>query len=102
MFVAILAIFGLSGTETGNTDVVDLIIGSNPSDNDFDDSESATGLFSSLLGATCDANTYNCADFAIQAEAQEVYKKCGGRDNDIHALDRDSDGKACVGLPQGD
>ena len=48
---------------------------------------------------TCFTNRYNCGDFATHAEAQAVYYKCGGVNNDIHRLDRDADGFACEGLP---
>jgi micrococcal nuclease len=50
-------------------------------------------------GYTCSANVYNCSDFSTHAEAQHVYLLCGGVENDIHRLDRDSDGDACESLP---
>ena len=34
-----------------------------------------------------------------QFEAQAVYWACGGRQNDVHRLDRDRDGWACEALP---
>lgn len=46
----------------------------------------------------CDTNTYNCDDFSTQAEAQAVFKKCGGVGNDVHHLDSDGDGVACETL----
>ncbi|MDP3763789.1 MAG: thermonuclease family protein [bacterium] len=48
---------------------------------------------------TCSSNTYNCTDFTTHAEAQHVFELCGGVNNDIHELDRDSDGEACETLP---
>ena len=48
---------------------------------------------------TCSFNAYNCGDFSTHAEAQEVYELCGGVSNDVHRLDRDSDGEACESLP---
>jgi len=47
----------------------------------------------------CGYNAYNCGDFATHAEAQATYEYCGGVNNDIHKLDKDSDGVACESLP---
>jgi len=47
----------------------------------------------------CDYNAYNCDAFSTHAEAQKVYKLCGGLSNDIHYLDGDGDGLACETLP---
>ena len=44
----------------------------------------------------CSADSYNCNDFTIQAEAQAVFDTCGP--GDVHQLDRDGNGKACEGL----
>jgi len=46
----------------------------------------------------CLSDTYNCADFDTQSEAQSVFDNCGGVDNDIHGLDKDGDGVVCEGL----
>jgi len=48
---------------------------------------------------SCSSNTYNCTDFTTHAEAQHVFDLCGGVGNDVHELDRDSDGDACETLP---
>jgi hypothetical protein len=40
----------------------------------------------------CRVNTYDCGDFSTRFEAQAVYMACGGRQNDVHRLDRDRDG----------
>ena len=48
---------------------------------------------------TCSSNTYNCPDFTSHAEAQALFEKCGGTENDVHQLDRDKDGVACESLP---
>lgn len=53
-----------------------------------------------LRDSMCDLNTYNCADFRTQAEAQMVMKECGTK-TDVHGLDGDDDGKACEDLPKG-
>jgi len=47
----------------------------------------------------CSYNAYNCSDFTTHAEAQAVFEKCGGINNDIHRLDADKDGLACESLP---
>jgi hypothetical protein len=47
----------------------------------------------------CRFNTYDCRDLSTQSEAQAVYMACGGRQNDVHRLDRDRDGWACEALP---
>ena len=46
----------------------------------------------------CSSNIYNCADFKTQKEAQTLFEKCGGIENDVHQLDRDKDGVACETL----
>lgn len=46
----------------------------------------------------CSTNIFNCADFKTQAEAQNIFEKCGGKTNDIHKLDQDKDGIACESL----
>ena len=46
----------------------------------------------------CSSNLYNCDDFNSQAEAQAVFDRCGGVDNDIHGLDKDGDGVVCESL----
>jgi len=47
----------------------------------------------------CSHNANNCSDFATHTEAQAVFEKCGGVDNDVHRLDADKDGLACESLP---
>jgi hypothetical protein len=44
----------------------------------------------------CRVNAYDCRDFTTQFEVQAVYWACGGRQNDVHRLDRDRDGWACA------
>jgi len=46
----------------------------------------------------CQSDSYNCADFETQAEAQVMFVACGGSDNDIHQLDNDGDGVVCESL----
>ena len=47
----------------------------------------------------CSYNAYGCKDFKNKAEAQYVFEKCGGTNNDVHWLDADKDGLACEMLP---
>ena len=46
----------------------------------------------------CSEDFYNCADFATQAEAQEVYNACFPTSGDIHGLDNNGDGVVCESL----
>lgn len=47
----------------------------------------------------CESDTFNCADFSTQKEAQEVYDLCLGQtSSDVHDLDRDNNGLACESL----
>ncbi|MFA5995582.1 MAG: fibronectin type III domain-containing protein [Patescibacteria group bacterium] len=47
----------------------------------------------------CSSDTYNCADFSTQAEAQSVYNTCMAEvGKDIHRLDSDNDDVACESL----
>ena len=48
----------------------------------------------------CSEDTYNCADFSTQDEAQYVYNYCIDQGaGDVHRLDADGNGKACESLP---
>lgn len=48
----------------------------------------------------CTRDTYNCANFKTQSQAQSVMKYCNtlNKKKDIHRLDADKDGKACEEL----
>jgi len=63
--------------------------------------ENNLGLWSScqIDGVICSLNVYDCSDFKTNQEAQNIYERCGGTDNDIHKLDSDGDGFACESLP---
>lgn len=116
--IALVAAIFLGGTDTGNTDIIDAVTGGSdsseePSTGDtsedglvdslkdfFDDEESTGNWLGFGSGVECEADTYNCKDFSTQDEAQQAYKECGGKENDVHGLDRDLDGIACEGLPQ--
>ena len=45
-----------------------------------------------------DYDEYNCEDFETWEQAQEVYESYGGIENDVHHLDRDTDGIPCEAL----
>jgi len=48
----------------------------------------------------CSSDIYNCSDFKTQKEAQAVFDYCFSMTGtDIHRIDRDGDGKACISLP---
>ena len=51
------------------------------------------------VGYQCWRNVYDCRDFRTQAEAQAVYRACGGPNKDVHHLDWDGNGRACDYLP---
>lgn len=55
--------------------------------------------FSNSSDHLCRANMFDCADFETQEEAQGLFDRCGGTQNDVHHLDRDEDGYACETLP---
>lgn len=46
----------------------------------------------------CDSDLYDCEDFGSRAEAQACFDYCGGTSNDVHKLDRNSDGQVCLSL----
>ncbi len=55
-----------------------------------------------IYGAMCEGETYNCADFGTQKDAQDVFDTCmTGGAGDVHGLDRDGDGVVCESLPAG-
>jgi hypothetical protein len=47
----------------------------------------------------CTRNTYDCADFTTQLEAQACYDLCSVDAGDIHYLDSNDNGLACESLP---
>tara|TARA_Y100000310_G_C20662204_1_gene805394 strand:- start:1567 stop:1839 length:273 start_codon:yes stop_codon:yes gene_type:complete len=51
-----------------------------------------------VIDNDCLSDTYNCGDFNLQVEAQEVFDDCGGTENDVHGLDKDGDGVVCESL----
>ncbi len=53
----------------------------------------------SSLIVNCEADEYNCDDFVYQAQAQDIFERCGGAGKDVNRLDGDGDGEACEHLP---
>jgi len=52
-----------------------------------------------IFGKECTKNKLNCANFEFQEDAQDLFEKCGGTENDINGLDKDKDGEVCEHLP---
>lgn len=52
-----------------------------------------------LIGEECQKEKLNCANFTYQEDAQDLFEKCGGLENDVHGLDGDNDGLVCEHLP---
>jgi len=90
----LLAAFGLESTNN-DWDLGKLLSGSSMSEAKI--KRDANGNF---LLESCKSDLYNCANFQIQEEAQEVVDKCGGIGEDINELDGDKDGIACESLPK--
>ena len=67
---------------------------------DNNDSNDSRGTVPAGSGPyNCDTDTYNCADFTTQAQAQEAFDQCSSQGfGDIHQLDGDGNGEACEGL----
>lgn len=51
-----------------------------------------------LIGEECQKESLNCANFKYQQDAQDLFEKCGGLENDVHGLDGDNDGVVCEAL----
>jgi hypothetical protein len=52
-----------------------------------------------LIGEECTKDKMNCANFTYREDAQDLFNKCGGTENDINGLDGDKDGTVCESLP---
>lgn len=52
-----------------------------------------------LIGEECQKEKLNCSNFEYQEDAQDLFEKCGGLENDVHGLDGDNDGVVCEALP---
>ncbi len=52
-----------------------------------------------LIGGECQKEKLNCSNFQYQEDAQDLYEKCGGAENDVNGLDGDNDGIVCESLP---
>jgi|GEM_PF-2918534 len=79
------------GLELGNGDIdLDKIIAGESVEN--------SRVRRTWTGESCEANIYNCDDFATQQEAQNIFEQCGSIGSDVHYLDADNDGLACEHL----
>lgn len=52
-----------------------------------------------IIGEECQKEKLNCDNFVYQEDAQDLFEKCGGLENDVHGLDGDNDGLVCEHLP---
>jgi hypothetical protein len=52
-----------------------------------------------LIGEECNKDKLNCSNFDTQQDAQDLFEKCGGLENDPNGLDGDKDGLVCEALP---
>lgn len=51
------------------------------------------------VSPNCNSDIYNCSNFTIQAEAQDVFDWCVRQGKgDVHQLDADGNGEACDSL----
>ena len=54
----------------------------------------------SVVVCDCSGDNYNCSDFETHNQAQDCYEYCKDQGyGDVHGLDGNSDGQACVSLP---
>ena len=93
---ALVILFGAFGLEVTNNDWNLNEIASGTPMQEAKIKRDSSGNF---LLESCQDNLYNCSHFTTQAEAQEVYDKCGGAGDDVNRLDGDRDGVACESLP---
>ena len=94
LFILLLAALGME--VTGNDwDLGELIKTGSFEESRIEKTEGGTWL----IGEECQKDKFNCANFSYQEDAQDLFEKCGGLENDIHRLDRDKDGLVCEALP---
>jgi hypothetical protein len=93
-FIVLLAAFGME--VSGNDwDVGKLIETRSFEESRIEKTEGGTWL----IGEECQKEKLNCANFENQEDAQDLFEKCGGLENDVHGLDGDNDGVVCEVLP---
>ena len=95
IFLVLLAALGLE--VSGNDwDLQELIQTGSFSESKIEQTEGGTWL----IGEECQKESLNCANFKYQQDAQDLFEKCGGLENDVHGLDGDNDGLVCEALPE--
>ena len=94
VFVALLLAFGLEVSEN-DWDLGKLVETGSFEESRVEQTEGGTWL----IGEECQKEKLNCENFEYQEDAQDLFEKCGGLENDIHRLDGDNDGKVCEALP---
>jgi hypothetical protein len=94
LFLILLAALGLE--VSGNDwDLGQLLQTGSLEESKIEKTESGTWL----IGEECQKEKLNCANFEWQEDAQDLFGKCGGLENDVHGLDGDNDGMVCEVLP---
>lgn len=93
-FVALLVALGLE-TSGNDVDLGQLAKTRSLQQSKIQRTESGTWL----IGEECQKEKLNCSNFEYQEDAQDLFEKCGGLENDVHGLDRDKDGIVCEHLP---
>ncbi len=92
-FIALLAAFGL---EIGGAD---WDLGELAKTGSFEESRiEKTEGGTWLIGEECQKEKMNCDNFEFQEDAQDLFEKCGGLENDVHNLDGDNDSIVCEHL----
>lgn len=94
LFIVLLAAFGLE-VSGNDLDLQKLIQTQSISESKIERTEGGTWL----IGEECQKEKLNCVNFKFQDDAQDLFEKCGGLENDIHRLDGDNDGIVCEHLP---
>jgi len=94
LFVLLLATLGLEVSQN-DWDLGQLIQTGSFEESKIERTEGGTWL----IGEECQKEKLNCANFAYQEDAQDLFEKCGGLENDVHGLDGDNDNVVCEALP---
>lgn len=85
-------VFGLMANQVGNA-----FLGAEPTVTSTAVPATATIELETAV-CSCTQNTYDCADFSTQAEAQACFDSCFETAGDIHFLDSNEDNFACESL----
>ena len=94
LFILLLAALGLEVSQN-DWDLGQLIKTGSFEESRVERTEGGTWL----IGEECQKEKLNCDNFAFQEDAQDLFEKCGGLENDVHGLDGDNDGLVCEHLP---